>query len=695
MKFYTKHIWCLLLILTLSDSFAQNYPVENLGEAVNTEYEEFDPVMSGDGTKLFFVRANHPDNRFGNHSQDIWYSQLGPDGKWKQAERLPNEVNLTRYNAVFWSNESGDELIIKGSFDDKGSWKKRGLSSVSYKNGSWTLPVPIKIKGFDNINDGAVSSIGISESGTMMVLAFTSVLDSRKSNIYISVKLKNSFSRPIKIKDLSSKFDDQAPFLNADHNKIYFSSNRSSGADNYNIYVSERQSPEDWTKWSAPTEVSYGINSSGYQSYFRLINEGKAALFVSDQNTIGNSDIFMVTFEESKPKEITLNALIKDIRTNKPLTTISFDLNVDGAATDFTLKSPDSAIFEFQVTEKDSIEVTASVPGYSIIPRIFNLDQAGNNVYDIELIATKTKETPVLPSMLGINISGKLIDRQSRAPIEQGANPIFRINDEYVDSTVYNPFDGAYRLYKEANDSTLVLSVVADGYLPYTQVLKANPFLQINHNIELKKRVRGVVVSGLIVNSKTQQPIEDMTGIKIAVNGKMAQNVSFINEEKSFQLYLNKDSVYTVTAQLNRYFGTTENIDLRNFSMDRMQKNLYLTPVEAGQTVKLNNIFFATGSSELLKESIPELNRVADFLRENPSVVVEIAGHTDNVGSDAYNQKLSEERAKSVARYIILKGFSRDRIEFKGYGEAQPVTTNATPQGREQNRRVEFKVLRN
>ena len=128
MKSYTKHIWCLFLILTLSDSFAQNFPVENLGEAINTEYEEINPIMSGDGTKLFFVRVNHPDNRFGNNSQDIWYSQLGRDGKWKQAERLPDEVNLTRYNAVFWSNESGDELIIKGSFDDKGSWKKRGLS---------------------------------------------------------------------------------------------------------------------------------------------------------------------------------------------------------------------------------------------------------------------------------------------------------------------------------------------------------------------------------------------------------------------------------------------------------------------------------------------------------------------------------------------------------------------------------------
>ena len=80
---------------------------------------------------------------------------------------------------------------------------------------------------------------------------------------------------------------------------------------------------------------------------------------------------------------------------------------------------------------------------------------------------------------------------------------------------------------------------------------------------------------------------------------------------------------------------------------------------------------------------------------DNPHVKIEISGHTDNVGSDSFNQKLSEDRAKSVARYIILKGIPRERIDFVGYGESEPIASNDTSEGRKENRRVEFKILSN
>src|SRR5690606_28843477 len=99
------------------------------------------PVISGDGTRLFFVRMNHPENRYGNkNSQDIWMSELDSKGNWLEAVRLPDNVNISRYNAVFWANEAGTEIIVKGVYNGSGKiWKERGFSKISQKSsGNWS-----------------------------------------------------------------------------------------------------------------------------------------------------------------------------------------------------------------------------------------------------------------------------------------------------------------------------------------------------------------------------------------------------------------------------------------------------------------------------------------------------------------------------------------------------------------------------
>ncbi|MGB3618753.1 MAG: OmpA family protein, partial [Catalinimonas sp.] len=89
-----------------------------------------------------------------------------------------------------------------------------------------------------------------------------------------------------------------------------------------------------------------------------------------------------------------------------------------------------------------------------------------------------------------------------------------------------------------------------------------------------------------------------------------------------------------------------------------------------------------------------ELNRAIDFLKKNESMTAEIAGHTDNIGSDAYNQGLSQQRARAVYDYFVQNGVPAGRLSSKGYGESEPAATNSTPEGRQQNRRVEMKLSR-
>ena len=118
-----------------------------------------------------------------------------------------------------------------------------------------------------------------------------------------------------------------------------------------------------------------------------------------------------------------------------------------------------------------------------------------------------------------------------------------------------------------------------------------------------------------------------------------------------------------------------------------------MQPISNTGTVVLKNIFFDTDKYELKSESFVELNKLYDLMKSNTSLKIEIGGHTDNTGSKEHNRVLYENRAKAVYTYLIEKGIAADRMSFKGYGDSQPIDTNATEEGRANNRRTEFKVI--
>ncbi|WP_462280177.1 OmpA family protein [Salinivirga cyanobacteriivorans] len=116
--------------------------------------------------------------------------------------------------------------------------------------------------------------------------------------------------------------------------------------------------------------------------------------------------------------------------------------------------------------------------------------------------------------------------------------------------------------------------------------------------------------------------------------------------------------------------------------------------IKEGTAIVLNNIFFETGKTALLPQSYTELDKVAAFIKDNNISKIEISGHTDDVGNPQYNQKLSEGRAKAVVDYLVSQGVSPVVLTDKGYGQDKPVDTNKTAEGRANNRRVEFFLLK-
>lgn len=210
------------------------------------------------------------------------------------------------------------------------------------------------------------------------------------------------------------------------------------------------------------------------------------------------------------------------------------------------------------------------------------------------------------------------------------------------------------------------------------------------------------MISGRVVDSKTGKAVEATIVYEDLETGEEVGTATTNPATGDYKIVLPKGKKYGMRAVAQNFIAEGENVDLTDSTADGKSRNfteinnksLKLVPIEEGQIITLNNIFFATGKSALNPESYPELNRMALTMTENKTLSAELGGHTDNVGSDEFNLKLSQDRADSVREYLIGKGIEPDRVASKGYGETKPVAKNDTPEGQQRNRRVEFKILK-
>jgi outer membrane protein OmpA-like peptidoglycan-associated protein len=149
---------------------------------------------------------------------------------------------------------------------------------------------------------------------------------------------------------------------------------------------------------------------------------------------------------------------------------------------------------------------------------------------------------------------------------------------------------------------------------------------------------------------------------------------------------------YQVHIEAAGYISTLEKLNIRTYEMSALEMNFKLQPLEVGATVALRNVLFEQGKTNLLSGSSSELDNIVSFLKVNPTVKIELAGHTDNRGIPAQNVKLSQARVDKVRDYLIERGINKNRIAGKGYGGAVPIASNDSEETRQLNRRVEFTI---
>jgi len=229
------------------------------------------------------------------------------------------------------------------------------------------------------------------------------------------------------------------------------------------------------------------------------------------------------------------------------------------------------------------------------------------------------------------------------------------------------------------------------GYEPAWQVfsLTRDHYPQgLRIDLALTASVSRTCIEGLVQNQVTRQPVAKATLMLIhAETGTRRPLTASSNGAYKGCLPPGK---YYIEIIHKGFFPYKDSVVIPEAGL---KQNFLLAPVEAEKAIVLRNIYFDYDKATLRPESIEELERVVRFLQENPTLRVEISGHTDSDGSEMYNLRLSQARAQAVVDYLVSRGISPSRLIAKGYGESRPVAPNDTPENKQKNRRTELKIL--
>ena len=199
----------------------------------------------------------------------------------------------------------------------------------------------------------------------------------------------------------------------------------------------------------------------------------------------------------------------------------------------------------------------------------------------------------------------------------------------------------------------------------------------------------GILAEGKILDARTGK------GIKAKIRYSSVPTGSIFGRfnDSTFSFSIFGSAKYQVTAEAEGYNPQTVLFDPVSINSDnKLYRDLNLTP--KGQTIILNHLIFAQGKATIDPKSFAELDEVAQMMKENTKIEIQLEGHTDNTGSASANMTLSEKRVEAVKKYLVEQGISKKRIQTKAFGGTQPLRNEMTPEERAQNRRVEMRILK-
>jgi outer membrane protein OmpA-like peptidoglycan-associated protein len=326
--------------------------VERLDEKVNSEYTELNPLLSPDGKTLYFSRRNHPENMGGvNDKEDIWYSELGNDGRWtlaKNAGPVLNNEYPNFVNAVSSATPDGKSVIlVLGNQYGSNGKMVAGVSMSNNVNGMWSSPTPIRIKNDYNFSEKA--NYFLANTRTTLLMSVEREDSQGGRDLYVSFMEKDStWTEPLNLGSVvNTAGEESAPFLASDNQTLYFSSNGFSGYGGADVYMSKRLD-DTWLKWSEPKNMGPDINGKTDDLFFNIPNTSDFAYY-SRGITNDNMDIFRAKLPFYKAPEpyVVVRGRLVDSKTGQPIgAKIIYERLPDGKQIGIAQSNPQTGEYE-------------------------------------------------------------------------------------------------------------------------------------------------------------------------------------------------------------------------------------------------------------------------------------------------------------------------------------------------------------
>lgn len=478
-------------------------------------------------------------------------------------------------------------------------------------------------------------------------------------------------------KEVNSEFEEHSPFLTADEKTLYFTARTPEGLGNDSKASLDDYSEDVYkaelfgNRWDDVENIGPPINSNAHDATASLSFDGRT-LVIYRFNHENGGDLFYSNFEEGEWSE--LEAFPKTINTIFHESSACF--------------SPDMRLMFF-VSDK---------PGGMGGRDIYYSKRLRSGKWGRAYNMGPEVNTPFDEDGVFMHSDGRTLYFSSKGHTSMGGYDIFKTT--FRNRMWSLPENLGYPINTPGDDIYFVIS--ADGKRGYyaSQRKGGEGFKDI-YSIEFpEEKPPGNAV--MVVNGKLID--EEGKGLKGNINviNNATQDTvgEYVSKEKdgSYILPLEKGYNYGVTVEVDGHLFYSDNVDLTDESgalnFQAVDKVIRLNKIKIGSRMVLRNIFFESGKVYLLESSMPEFKRLVGFMNKHPKLMIEVIGHTDNIGDQQYNQKLSESRAKFLVDRLIKYGVSEDRLTWKGYGMDKPIASNDTEEGRKKNRRIEFKVIR-
>lgn len=484
----------------------------------------------------------------------------------------------------------------------------------------------------------------------------------------------NTSSDPVLVSQLNSSSNDYAPQVNPVGTRLYFTSVRQGGFDNVqdssranhygeDIYVSNLEN----NTWSQPRMLPEPINSINDDFGSAFTGDGQTMVYVrcGGKESVGNCDLYITTLDGTTWSEPVNMGNVVNSKDWESQPTISSD----GTRIIFT-SSRDGGYggADLYMTEINHL-------GDWGIPQ--NLGGRIN--------------TPLSDNSPFLAADGKTLYYATSGHPGQGGADIFY--SVFENGKWATPINLGAPINSSGEDKNFSISGSGKAYFSSSRNSDSYNIYETELPDYLKPKPTAVI-EGVVSNANTSEPLGALVLIEDIDTGELIAINKSNTESGEYLVVLPAGRNYSVSASKDGYFFYSQSFDLpKDTTYQEITKDIGLEPIEKGTKVVLNNIFFESGRAELKPISYVELNKAAELLENNGSMVIEVGGHTDNLGSEDSNLRLSQARANAVVEYLKLAGIEETRLQAKGYGESTPIADNATNEGRKTNRRTEFVIV--